>query len=131
MANLATQSISRPGDLWRMGDHRLLCGDSTVAADVARLLGTARPLLYYGAQFIDRCNQVLEIAAQPVELPNDKRVSRLKRLKTSIEARSVILWSGCLVFIDAICRDTSINQSIALQIEKLAPVCFRHPCIAN
>jgi DNA modification methylase len=35
--------VSRPGDLWRLGRHRLLCGDSTVATDVARTLGGIRP----------------------------------------------------------------------------------------
>jgi hypothetical protein len=29
--------VSRPGDLWVLGDHRLLCGDSTNSADVERL----------------------------------------------------------------------------------------------
>ena len=37
--------VSRPGDLWRLGPHRLLCGDATSAADVARLLGSAKPQL--------------------------------------------------------------------------------------
>ena len=37
--------VSRPGDLWVLGNHRLLCGDSTVATDVERLLGTVKPLL--------------------------------------------------------------------------------------
>ncbi|CUH39330.1 Modification methylase DpnIIB [Jannaschia seosinensis] len=37
--------ISRPGDLWVLGNHRLLCGDATVATDVERLLGTVKPLL--------------------------------------------------------------------------------------
>ena len=37
--------VTRPGDLWLLGPHRLLCGDSTDAADVARLLDGARPHL--------------------------------------------------------------------------------------
>src|ERR1700752_4547224 len=28
----------RPGDLWQLGEHRLLCGDATIKADVQRLL---------------------------------------------------------------------------------------------
>lgn len=30
---------SRPGDLWILGEHRLLCGDATVVTDVERLMG--------------------------------------------------------------------------------------------
>jgi len=33
------------GDLWQLGDHRLLCGDATDPADVARLLDDAEPKL--------------------------------------------------------------------------------------
>jgi DNA modification methylase len=35
----------RPGDLWILGDHRLLCGDATKPDDVARLLDGAEPTL--------------------------------------------------------------------------------------
>ena len=37
--------ISRPGDLWVLGKHRLLCGDATVATDVERVLNGTQPLL--------------------------------------------------------------------------------------
>jgi ParB/Sulfiredoxin domain len=33
------EPVSRPGDLWLLGNHRLLCGDATVLADVERVLG--------------------------------------------------------------------------------------------
>lgn len=34
--------VTRPGDVWVMGKHRLLCGDSTVATDVAKVLGDVK-----------------------------------------------------------------------------------------
>lgn len=37
--------VSRPGDLWMMNGHRLLCGDATRADDVCRLIGNVRPHL--------------------------------------------------------------------------------------
>ena len=37
--------ITKPGDLWLLGDHRLLCGDSTKADDVARLMDREKPRL--------------------------------------------------------------------------------------
>jgi len=48
--------VSRPGDLWILGRHRLLCGDSTVASDVERLLTGVKPHLMvtdppYGVEY--------------------------------------------------------------------------------
>jgi DNA modification methylase len=37
--------ISRPGDLWRLGPHRVICGDATDAAVVHRVLGERQPIL--------------------------------------------------------------------------------------
>lgn len=34
--------VTRPGDVWLMGKHRLLCGDSTVATDVQKVLGDVK-----------------------------------------------------------------------------------------
>ncbi len=48
--------ITRPGDLWILGDHWLLCGDATSKRDVARLLDGEAPHLMvtdppYGVEY--------------------------------------------------------------------------------
>ena len=48
--------VSVAGDLWLLGKHRLLCGDSTAEADVSRVLAAVRPHLMvtdppYGVEY--------------------------------------------------------------------------------
>ena len=48
--------VTRPGDVWVLGKHRLLCGDSTVATDVEKVLNGVVPLLMctdppYGVEY--------------------------------------------------------------------------------
>ena len=47
MPELAADPVVRSGDLWLLGEHRLLCGDSTNPADVARVMaGEAAALCF-------------------------------------------------------------------------------------
>ena len=48
--------VSRLGDVWQLGHHRLICGDATDAATVSRLNGSIRPHLMvtdppYGVEY--------------------------------------------------------------------------------
>lgn len=50
------EPVTRPGDLWLLGPHRLLCGDATIGTDVERLLDGKKPHLLvsdppYGVEY--------------------------------------------------------------------------------
>ena len=60
------------GSLWRLGDHRLLVGDATVAEDVRRLMdGEAADLLLtdppYGVDYEGRTSEALKIENDDLE----------------------------------------------------------------
>lgn len=55
-AELRAKWDTAPGQLWKLGNHRLLCGDSRQTADVRRLLGSDVPPLMvtdppYGVEY--------------------------------------------------------------------------------
>ena len=44
---VAVEAVSRPGDLWLLGEHRLLCADATKAASFERLLDGAKAQMVF------------------------------------------------------------------------------------
>ena len=47
LEDAAREPRSKPGDLWALGDHRLLCGDATVPEDVEKLLAGAHAVMAF------------------------------------------------------------------------------------
>lgn len=43
----AKSAVTRPGDLWNLGDHRIFCGDATDAVSSAKLLGRRRAQMVF------------------------------------------------------------------------------------
>jgi DNA modification methylase len=75
------EAITQPGDLWLLGDHRLLCGDSAKPEDVDRLLdGAAIHLVNtdppYNVKVEPRSNNA--IAAGLSSFSNDAAAKKLR-----------------------------------------------------
>ena len=76
------EAVTQPGDLWILGNHRLLCGDSSSPADLDRLLGGAVIHLCntdppYNVKVEPRSNNA--IAAGLSSFSNDAASGRLKQ----------------------------------------------------
>jgi DNA modification methylase len=58
--------VTKPGDLWLLGDHRLLCGDSTKAGDLERLMAGAKADMLlsdppYGVSYVGKTKDALKV----------------------------------------------------------------------
>src|SRR5215208_5981845 len=62
-----TPSVSRPGDLWLLGEHRVLCGSSLEVADLEKLVGDERAAMVF--------------TDPPYNVPIDGHVSGLGKIR--------------------------------------------------
>ena len=52
------EATTKPGDLWILGEHRLLCGDSTKAEDVERLMDGNKADMVFTDQTFEEVDSV-------------------------------------------------------------------------
>ena len=91
--------VSKLGDIWLLGEHRVMCGDSTIVDDVGKLIGDMKVDLYltdppYNVDYTGKTKDSLKIV-------NDKMSSDDFRqfLTDAFAAAQVFMKSGAAFYI--------------------------------
>lgn len=66
------EAVTQPGDLWLLGEHRLICGDATKAEDVSRLMDGEQADLWltdppYNVGYVGKTEDALTIENDSME----------------------------------------------------------------
>jgi hypothetical protein len=67
-----------------------------------------------GGELVHGVDEVPEIAAEPVQLPYNKRIALTKRLQASAEAWSIVLLPGHRVAVEVSLGDTGGDERVTL-----------------
>jgi DNA modification methylase len=86
------EAITKPGDLWVLGDHRLLCGDSSKPEDVDRLLD-GQPIHLvntdppYNVKVEPRSNNAIAAGLSSFQQSGDRRLEAGEKQAESTSSR--------------------------------------------
>lgn len=91
------ETICKPGDIWKLGDHRLMCGDSTKSEDVARLMNGELADLW----LTDPPYNVAVKNSQGMTIANDNMASDEFRifLRNAFSAAYSVMGKGCPFYV--------------------------------
>ncbi len=106
------EPVTKTGDLWLLGEHRLLCGDSTSVGDVgALMLGEQAALMWtdppYGVSYEGKTEQALHIA-------NDGEDGLAALLSAAFRAAAQALEPGAPFYIARPAGALSVTFGIAI-----------------
>lgn len=113
------EPVSRPGDVWLLGDHRLCCGDATSADDVAKLLGKVRPHLMvtdppYGIEYDASWRGKAKNAdGSPLSTGEDRATGKVKNDDRADWFEAYDLFPGDVVYVwHAGLKSTEVAESM-------------------
>lgn len=111
---VADQVITAPGDLWILGNHRLMCGDSVVLTDVERLMAGAKADLVftdppYNVDYTGNTNEKLKIQ-------NDKMTTEdfVAFLQGTFASYRVLIKPGASMYV---CHPSSFQREFQNSLE--------------
>jgi hypothetical protein len=105
---LPVVAVTRLGDLWLCGSHRVLCGDATDAGDVSRLLDERQPLLLvtdppYGIQLDSEWRDRAGLNGGGSAEPSYLKKKRTKgHQETSISGDTRADWSAAFALVPSL-----------------------------
>src|SRR3546814_540720 len=86
---------------------------------------------FAGGEFSDGIDQMAEISAEPIQLPDCQRVTGAERLQASVESWTIIATSRGAVRVDFVRLYTRRDQCVALKIMDLRSIGFRDTGISD
>ena len=97
MPALPEEPVTKPGDLWVLGDHRVLCGDATSEHDVGLVMADERALCLwtdppYGVDYEGGTDQKLRIQ-------NDEKAGLAALLQGAFRCADGVLAPGAVYYI--------------------------------
>lgn len=104
---LPESPVTRPGDQWLLGQHRVLCGDSTSPEAVARLLGERQPRLMvtdppYGIQLDSEWRDRAGLNGMGAAEPSYMKHRSTGHTETSISGDTRADWSEAFVLVPSL-----------------------------
>ncbi|CAB4152201.1 COG0863 DNA modification methylase [uncultured Caudovirales phage] len=108
---LAVETQTQLGDLWLLGDHRLLCGDSTVATDVERLMNGNKADVVFtdppynvasdSKNFASDCSKAMnDLSNAEWDKDFDIKPALLNAINSSQDSATYYVWSSHFLIAD-------------------------------
>ncbi|MEX2440449.1 MAG: DNA modification methylase [Actinomycetota bacterium] len=141
----APEAVTEPGDLWLLGQHRLLCADATKPADLARVLdGERAQLLWtdppYGVDYTGKTPEELRIQGDHAGSLERLLTDAFAAIDSVLEPGSALYvchpaGAGSIVFLQAFCaQGWRLHQTLVWAKDSLvlghSDYHFRHEPIA-
>ena len=94
--------VTKPGDVWLLGHHRLMCGDSTVETAVSALLGDVKPHLMvtdppYGVEYDPAWRN--NVVGAPTLRPSDRAMGVVHGDETADWSEAWALFPGDVAYV--------------------------------
>lgn len=87
------KSISKPGEIYHLGDHVLMCGDSTKESDIERLMGSVRADMVF--------------TDPPYQLKNENFGTKNNRKYGNLDSSKVFDYEDWLMFADKYTKENA------------------------